>query len=75
VPSPTEVPGGSKVVSATHHKTLAHVEQGIDSSSETTSDTRSGGVFVSNESPIVVARRVGLKPSAHIFGDFVCKVL
>jgi hypothetical protein len=55
VPSTTDVPSGSKVISTIHQKTLARVEQSDGSSSETESDTRSGGVFVSNESPSVVA--------------------
>jgi hypothetical protein len=43
--------------------------------SETESNTRSGGVFVSSESPSVVARRLGMKPNARIFGDSMRKVL
>jgi hypothetical protein len=62
IPSPAQAPSGSKVVSAIHHKTLTHVEQD-DSSSETESDTRSGGVFVS------------MKPNTCVFGDSMRKVL
>jgi hypothetical protein len=69
VSSPAEAPSGRKVVSATHHKTLTRVEHNDGSSSETESDTWSGGVFVSNLSPSVVAQRLGMKPSARIFGD------
>jgi hypothetical protein len=75
VPSAIEVPGDSKVVSAIHHTTLAHVEQSDGSLSEIESDTRSGGVFVSNESHSVVARCLSMKPNARIFGDSMHKVL
>jgi hypothetical protein len=75
VPSATDIPGGSKVVSAIHQKTLARVEQRDDSLLETESDTRSGGVFVSSESPSVVAWRLGMKLNARIFGDSMRKVL
>jgi hypothetical protein len=55
VPCAANLPGGSEVVSAVHQKTLVRVEQEDGSSSETESDTQSGGVFVSSESPSVVA--------------------
>jgi hypothetical protein len=74
VPSPAESPGKSKIVSTIHHMTLTRMEQD-GSSSETESDTRSCGVFVSNESPSVVARRLSMKPNARIFGDSMRKVL
>jgi hypothetical protein len=74
VPSPTKAPGGSKIVSSIHQRTLTRMEQD-GSSSETESDTRSGGVFVSSESPSVVAQCLDMKPNARIFGDSMRKVL
>lgn len=63
IPSPAEAPGGSKIVSTIHHKALTRMEED-GSSFETESDTRSGGVFVSNESPSIVTRHLGMKPNA-----------
>lgn len=63
------------VASAIHQKTLARVEPSDDSSSRTKSDTHSCGVSISNESPIVVSRRLGMKPNTCIFGDTMRKVL
>jgi hypothetical protein len=74
VPSPAEAPGGSRVVSTIHHKTLTRMEKD-DSSSEMENDTRSVSIFINSELPSVVVSRLGMKPNARIFGDSMRKVL
>jgi hypothetical protein len=75
LPSAGDFTSSSEVISAIHQRFLARTAQSDGSSSDTESDTHSGGVFVNSESPSVVAKRLGRKPNSRIFGDSMCKVL
>jgi hypothetical protein len=75
LPSASDLTGSSKVVSAVHQRVFSHAGDSGSSSYDTDIEAPCGGIFVSNESPSVVARRLSMSSNARIFRDLMRKVL